>query len=115
MSTKNKRALEIGTKVSEKFGGAFGRIKKKKKGLKKRQQSEIKQAITNVEPIHEVGYHHDTDASPPADDSERLSKRDDEESDSNDDAASSDGELPQDNVPEVFSDEEEEEADTREM
>ena len=41
MSTTNKRALEIKNKVNDKFEGAFGRVKKKKKGLKKQQKSNI--------------------------------------------------------------------------
>ena len=53
--------------------------------------------------------------SPPSEDHERLSKHDaGDDSDRSDEALSSDGDLPQDDVPEVFSDEEEE-ADTREM
>ena len=45
MSTTNKRALEIKNKVNDKFEGAFGRVKKKKKGLKKRQTSSLQQQI----------------------------------------------------------------------
>ena len=117
MTTTNMRALQIKAKVNEKFEGAFGKGKKRKKTKKALQtkSSNALDQIKEVQPIQEIGHNLDTDMSPPADDHERLSKQDNEnDSDSPDDALSSEGELPRDDVPELFSDEEEE-ADTREM
>ena len=67
-----------------------------------------------VQPIHELSAgENEGDISPPGDDNERLSKRDDDSS-SNESRASSD-DLPKNDVPELFSDEEDDSFDTREM
>ncbi len=110
MSTTNRRALDIQAKINEKLEGAFNKPQKKRK--KRKKKTELVNKAFSPRGSDPAGI--ENDDSPPGEDNERLSKRDDESDESDGAHASSEGELPNFEVPEVLS-EEEEELDTIEI
>ena len=110
MSTTNKRAFAIQAKINDKLEGAFNKPQKKRKKRKKKAEPANKEFSPRGSGLAGI----DNDDSPPGEDNERLSKRDDESDESNGAHGSSEGELPNYEVPEVLS-EEEEELDTIEI
>ena len=110
MSTTNKRALEIKSKMSGAFEGAFLKKQKRKKQIQ--QKAKTVDLFTARDGAIEEN---ENDISPPADDDERLSKQDGLD-ETHEERSSSDGDLPGNDVPEILSaDEDEEIVNTKEI